>query len=304
MKSIPNGVYPTMITPYTTDNKIDFNAVEQLLNWYHQRGVAGVFAICQSSEIWFLSFEERLELLKFIMKHKPTGMTVVASGHTADDLDRQAYEANAFIDTGIDSYVFISNRFAKQDESDDVLLKNMDYVVSKLPEVGLGVYECPHTYNRQLTPYVLQKMAESGKYQFLKDTCCDPKKMKVKLDAVKGSNLKIYNANAATLLETMYMGCAGFSGIMSNFFPEFFAELCRIYDTDPERAKKIQDFVGFSSLAECQIYPTNAKYFLSLEGLDINLDGRTRNKAQLNDPAKAQIREMRETGLLLKSILL
>ena len=31
IKSIPNGVYPTMTTPYTTDNKIDYNAVEQLL---------------------------------------------------------------------------------------------------------------------------------------------------------------------------------------------------------------------------------------------------------------------------------
>ena len=30
-------------------------------------------------------------------------------------------EAKAFIETGIDAYVFISNRFAKQDESDEVL---------------------------------------------------------------------------------------------------------------------------------------------------------------------------------------
>ena len=32
MLSIPNGVYPTMITPYTPDNKLDFGAVEQLLD--------------------------------------------------------------------------------------------------------------------------------------------------------------------------------------------------------------------------------------------------------------------------------
>ena len=174
MNSIPNGVYPTMITPYTTDNKIDFNAVEQLLNWYHERNVAGVFAVCQSSEMWFLDFEERLALMKFIAEHKPKGMTVVASGHTAEDLDRQVYESNAFIDTGVDSYVFISNRFAKPDEDDDVLLKNLDYVLSKLPEYGFGVYECPYPFGRQLTPYVLKHMADSGKFQFLKDTCCNP----------------------------------------------------------------------------------------------------------------------------------
>ena len=59
IKSIPNGVYPTMLTPFTADNKIDYNAVEQLIDWYCKKGVDGIFAICQSSEIFFLSFEER-----------------------------------------------------------------------------------------------------------------------------------------------------------------------------------------------------------------------------------------------------
>ena len=97
MKEINNGVYPTMITPFTDDNKIDYNGVKELLKWYERKGVDGIFAICQSSEIFFLSFEERLELLKFIMANKPEGMSIVASGHTSDDLDVQIEEAKAFI---------------------------------------------------------------------------------------------------------------------------------------------------------------------------------------------------------------
>ena len=44
IKDIPNGVYPTMITPYTADNKIDYNAVEKLINWYDEKGVAGIYS--------------------------------------------------------------------------------------------------------------------------------------------------------------------------------------------------------------------------------------------------------------------
>lgn len=304
IKTIPNGVYPTMITPYTADNKIDYNAVEQLLHWYHERGVAGIFAICQSSEIFFLSFEERLELLDFIMKHKPADMTVVASGHTADDLDRQIYEANKFIEKNIDAYVFISNRFAKADESDDVLLKNMEYVASALPEIGLGVYECPYPYKRLLTPYVLKKMTETGKYQFLKDTSCDLKQIQAKLDACEGSQLKIYNANSATLLESLKIGCAGFSGVMANFHPELYAELVSIYKNDPAKAQKIQNFVGFFSVAECQCYPVNAKYYLSLEGLDINIDSRARNKAEFAPNRQMEIQQMFELTKLYKENIL
>lgn len=303
MPSIPNGVYPTMITPYTSDDKIDFGAVEQLLHWYHDNGINGVFAVCQSSEMWFMSFEERLELMRFIVDHKPAGMTVVASGHTAEDLDRQVYESNAFIETGIDAYVFLSNRFAKPEESDDILLKNMEYVVSRIPEIGLGIYECPYPYKRLLTPYVLKKMAETGRFQFLKDTCCDPAQIKEKLDAVRGSDLKIFNANAATLLETLNMGCAGFSGIMANFFPDLCAELCGCFRTNPERAEKLQNFIGFSSMAEGQAYPINCKYFHRLEGHDFQLHSRSQSMENFTINIRECTRQMRETGNLLRSSL-
>lgn len=293
MKMINNGVYPTMVTPFTDDNKIDYNGVKELLKWYEEKGVDGIFAICQSSEIFFLSFEERLELLKFVMANKPEGMSIVASGHTSDDLDVQIEEAKAFIETGIDAYVFISNRFAKEDESDDVLLERMEYVANALLDVQFGVYECPYPYKRVLTPYVLRKMAESGKYTFIKDTCCDLSKIKEKLDAVKGSPIKIYNANAATLLESLRMGCDGYSGVMANFHPDLYSKLIKANNEgDDEKAEFLQNLLGFFSVTECQCYPVNAKYYLTLDGLNITYNSRARSAAELTQSRRLEIEQM------------
>lgn len=293
MKKINTGVYPTMITPFTEDNKIDYNGVKELLNWYKEKGTDGIFAICQSSEIFFLSFEERLELLKFIMANKPEGMSVVASGHTSDDLDVQIEEAKAFIETGIDAYVFISNRFAKENESDDVLIKNMSYVADELPDIPLGVYECPYPYKRELSPYVLKNMAQSGKYLFIKDTCCSIPKLKEKLDAVKDSDIMIFNANAATLGESLRMGCAGYSGVMANFHPELYSELIdAIKNGESEKARFLENTVGFFSVVECQCYPVNAKYYLQLDGVNINIASRTRNASELTESRKLEIEQM------------
>ena len=300
IKQIKNGVYPTMITPYTDDNKIDFDAVERILNYYGDTGCDGVFAICQSSEIFFLSFEERLELMKFIMKHKPEGMDVVASGHTADDLDRQIYEANAFIDCGIDAYVFISNRFAKADEDKSVFLKNYEKVTSSIPEIGLGVYECPYPYKRLMTPDVLSECAKDGKLLFLKDTCCKIDDIKAKLKAVEGMNLKIFNANAATLLDSLKAGCAGYSGVMANFHPEIYSYLCKNFDKDPEKAEKISAFLGFSSLAECQCYPVNAKYHMNLMNVNMGITSRARDYRTFGESNKKEIEEMAVVERLFK----
>ncbi|MBQ7546796.1 MAG: dihydrodipicolinate synthase family protein [Clostridia bacterium] len=268
IKQIPAGVYPTMVTPFTQDNEIDYNAVEQMLHWYDGK-VDGIFAVCQSSEMFFLSFEERLALMRFIREHAPKSMAIVASGHTADSLDRQIEEAKAFIDTGIDSYVFISNRFASADESDAVFLENVDYVVNRIPEIALGIYECPVPYRRLLSPETLGALAKGGRFTFLKDTCCDADIIRSKIKAVEGTPLKIFNANSASLLQTLRDGAAGFSGVMANFHPEIYYWLCHNFDKDPEKADVVQSFLGFASLSERQIYPPNAKYYLSLEGLDI-----------------------------------
>lgn len=302
IKTIPNGVFPTMITPFTDDNKIDYNGVEKILNWYHEKGVAGVFAICQSSEIFYLSFEERLELLQFIIKNAPKGMSIVASGHTADELETQIYEANKFIEQGIDAYVFISNRFAKADEDDSVFLKNAEYVVKNIPEIALGIYECPYPYKRLLTPEVMKELIKIGPFRFLKDTCCNTEEIGKKLDAVKGTDFKIYNANAATLLDTLKIGVAGYSGVMANFHPEIYAELCNCFDTNPERAQKLQDLVGFFSVAECQQYPVNAKYYLGLEGLGITYNSRTRDASLFKKNFQLEIDQMHGITQELKKI--
>lgn len=276
IKDIPGGVYPTMITPFTEDNKIDYHAVEQMIEWYTGK-VDGIFAVCQSSEMFWLSFEERLELMRFIREHAPKGMAIVASGHTAEGLDQQIEEAKQFIDTGVDSYVFISNRFAKPEDSDEVFLENADYVVNRIPEIALGIYECPYPYRRLLSPETLGKLAKGGKFTFLKDTCCDAEVIKEKIKACEGTPLKIFNANSSSLLQTLRYGAAGFSGVMANFHPEIYYWLCHNFDKDPEKAELVQNFVGLASISERQIYPTNAKYYLSLEGLDTTLVTRNRD---------------------------
>ena len=108
MKTIANGVWPVMITPFTADNRIDYAAVEKIIEWYDKEGVTGIFAVCQSSEMFFLSKEERLQLAKFVIENTPKHIGVVVSGHVAEDVEDQIREAQAMVDMGAGAYVFIS----------------------------------------------------------------------------------------------------------------------------------------------------------------------------------------------------
>ena len=172
--------------------------------------------------------------------------------------------------------------------------------MSSIPEIGLGIYECPYPYKRLMKPETLRECALGGRLKFLKDTCCRIGEIKAKLEAVDGLGLKIYNANSATLLESLEAGCAGYSGVMGNFHPEIYSWLCKNYKTEPEKAKQVQAFLAFASLAECQMYPVNAKYHLGLCGLDIGYVARSKDASMFSESNKKEIEQMLTVETMFK----
>lgn len=290
---IANGVWPVMITPFTEDNKIDYNGVLKIIEWYDKMGVTGIFAVCQSSEMFELDAEERFELAKFVIDNTPKHIGVIASGHVAASLEDQVREAQAVIDAGVQSYVFISNQFAKEGESEDAAKERIEYLINHIDAESFGVYECPAPYKRLLSPELLKWCAETGKFSFLKDTCCDLDQLKAKCDAVKGTDLKIYNANAATLLESLKMGCAGYSGVMANFHPDLYVWLVENYEKDPVRAQEMMNFLGAASMIECQVYPVNSKYHMQLEGINITTKSRRQDDALLTGSKRLEVEQFR-----------
>ena len=288
--SIPVGVWPTMITPFTDQDRLDFDALRAMVEWYVEREVAGLFAVCQSSEMFFLSLQERVELARRCVEMAAGRVPVIASGHVSERIEDQLTELRAVAETGVTAVVLIGNRLAAEDESDDVWKRRCEEILRQLPEsVPLGVYECPYPYKRLMTPDLVRWCNGTGRFVFLKDTCCDPEQIRVKQEAVRGTSFGIYNANAATVLETLQMGVAGYSGIMANMHPELYVWLCRNWERKPELAAELQDFLGPGSAIEGPLYPRNAKYYQQLEGLPIGLH--TRRESQQLGPADQRLIE-------------
>ena len=59
-KRFPGGVWPVMLTPFTEENQVDYAALKELVEWYIKNGVDGLFAVCQSSEMFKLTLKERV----------------------------------------------------------------------------------------------------------------------------------------------------------------------------------------------------------------------------------------------------
>lgn len=292
IQPIAKGVWPTMVTPFTDSNQVDYKALEQMIEWYIGHGVAGLFAVCQSSEMFFLTLEEREAIARFVVEKVRGRVQVIASGHISDSIEDQMTELQAIAAAGVQAVVLVSNRLAQQNESEDVWKRNAETLMEAVPAIPFGIYECPYPYKRLLSPELLAWCESTGRFTFLKDTCCHTEHMGHKLGAVRGGALQIYNANTATLLETLQLGIHGYSGIMGNFHPDLYVWLTRHYTEQQEKAEKLQHFLGMSSVIESQFYPVNAKYYLSLEGLPVGLHTRSKDHRQLTYSNRREVEQL------------
>ena len=44
MSKVNAQAFPTMITPYNAEGKVDYEAVEKMVEWYWNKGCGGIFA--------------------------------------------------------------------------------------------------------------------------------------------------------------------------------------------------------------------------------------------------------------------
>ena len=289
-------ILTTMITPYKKDGSIDFGTAEKYVEWYYKNGIDGIFAVCQSSEIFYLSLEERVELNRIVYKKAKEidkNFLVVSSGHVSDSPEEQAKELNAIYESGTDALIMITNRLDINNEGDDVFIANAEKLIEKLPrDAKLGLYECPYPYKRLVTPKILDWCMKTGRFYYMKDTCCDAAMIAERAKQLKGSHFELLNANCQTLLETMRSGADGYCGIMCNFHPKLYAWLSKNYKT--ETADLVQSVIGTFGFTEVGLpYPLTAKYHMNLCGIPTENLSRNRKSEDLTEYAKSCMKQMK-----------
>ncbi len=280
--NIPDGVWPVMLTAFKEDKSIDWGGVDALTDWYIENGAAGLFAVSQSSEMYELSNEERLQLATRVIKRADGRLPVIASGTFGDSLEEMAGFIHKIADTGVRAVVVIASQLAAQDEGDDVWCAHAEKLLRLTGDIPLGIYECPAPYHRLLSPETIGWAARTGRFFFLKETSRSMQAVRDKIAAASGTPFGFFNADATGLLETLRSGGKGYSGIAANFYPDLIAWLCAHFDDSVERAARVQQIICMGDAAIHIKYPVCAKYYLQRVGLPIGTTCR-RTDAQLHE---------------------
>ncbi len=272
MENTQKGFIPVMLTPFKDNGSIDFDTLTRLTEIYLEAGAKGLFANCLSSEMFELTDEERIDVIKHVIKVAGGSVPVVATGTFGGPIDKQADFVNKVHDTGTDAVILITSLLAGENESDEVFNERVFQLLKLTGNVPVGFYECPVPYKRLISPEQLSDFVATGRVIYHKDTSLDIEQIKQKLKLTEGSSFGLYDAYMVHAVESLKAGSAGLSCIQGNYFPELIVWLCDNFDKPELQAEvnQVQQFLIDNMDVMHNVYPVVSKYFLQKRGLNIS----------------------------------
>jgi 4-hydroxy-tetrahydrodipicolinate synthase len=296
---------PVMLTPFKENGEIDFDGLTKLTELYLQAGVKGLFANCQSSEMFQLSNEERLQIVKHTLKVANGKVPVVAVGNFGTTIAEQADFIHKIYDTGVKAVIIVTSLVADENESNEVFDKRIFELFNLTGKIPLGFYECPEPSKRVLSAKQLEKFVATGRIVYHKDTCLDIEMIKDKLKATNGvDSFGLYDAYAVNAVASLEAGAAGLSCIQGNFFPELIVWLCDHFNDVNANGSvsKVQQFLTDHMEVIHYAYPIVAKYYLQKRGINISTFTRTHTETFTPEVKEKVDRLYDEYNLLNKEL--
>ena len=201
------GIYPILATTFHEDGSVDFESQASLVDYLLAAGAHGLGLFGNASEGYALMGDERMELLRSIVKQVNGRVPlVVSSGHTGTDAAvRLSQEAQ---DLGADALMVLPPYFLKTDG--DGLMFYYE-AISKAIGIPIMVQDAPLLTQVAMPPALLARMGKEIEHVRYVKVEAPPTAPKITglLSAAPGSLVLFGGLNGQFFLEEMERGARG-----------------------------------------------------------------------------------------------
>jgi 4-hydroxy-tetrahydrodipicolinate synthase len=266
--SLPKGLYTALVTPFK-EGKVDFSALEKLLDFQIKSAVQGIVVFGTTGEGATLSEEEKFEIAKFAINFVKGKVKIIAG--TGGNNTLVSAELTAKISTlNPDGFLVVSPFYNKA--TSEGLLLHFKEIAGKT-ELPIILYNVPGRTNMNISDDIIQKLHESQKNIIgLKDATGDLSRVPSVRSKV-GKDFLLLSGEDATALAFNASGGDGVISVASNVAPKLCLELQNISlsRNNLETAFEIQEKIfKISEVLFSEVNPIPVKYALYLMNFCLN----------------------------------
>ncbi|WFB55754.1 dihydrodipicolinate synthase family protein [Paenibacillus sp. BR1-192] len=268
------GVFALLLTPFHEDGSIDWPAYERYVEWQLSFEPQGLFAVCGSSEMKWLSLTERLELMKRTVKL--AGKTPVVATGNLEVPAMQEEELKQALGTGIHGVVLVPPPGMGKNQSK---LAEHFGRLADIADRPVVLYEWPLVEPYEINPAVYAGLTEQGNVIGIKDTTCTLEGITAKIQAAPDSI--VYQANTPFMLEAIRQGAKGMMAVVSAAGGRTVADFWKAASHGSSNAERLHREIVYLDALLRFGYPSSAKMLAALQGIPMGLSVRSGGFASL-----------------------
>jgi 4-hydroxy-tetrahydrodipicolinate synthase len=248
------GVYPALLTPFTSEDTIDIPLFEKNLAAQQKAGVHGVIIGGSLGEASTLRQEEKKLLVQvaksFLGNNLPVILNIAES--ITDEAVQQVKNA---LDWGADGIMLLPPmRYKADDRETAVYFKT----VAKSTSLPIMIYNNPVDYKIDFRPELFDQLLECSNVQALKESSRDVTNLTRMINRF-GDRFKILCGVDTLAMEELCLGAHGWVAGLVDAFPDETVAIWRLVQEGKlEEARQI--YRWFMPLLELDIHPKLVQY--------------------------------------------
>jgi 4-hydroxy-tetrahydrodipicolinate synthase len=233
------GSLVALVTPFDRQNRIDYPALERLIEFHVREGSNGLVIAGTTGESATLEKSEHVELIERAVEMVAGRIPVIAgtgSNSTAQTIDLSL----AVGDSGIDAYLLVVPYYNKPVQ--EGMYRHFSAIADSVSKPVM-MYNVPGRTGSDMQPETVARLAAHENIFGIKEATGDIERLK-QIQALVDDGFMFFSGDDFTVLEFLKEGGHGVVTVSGNVVPAAVARLCALAESGKhEDAKKLDDML-------------------------------------------------------------
>ena len=225
------GSLVALVTPMNPDGEIDYQSLDNLIDWHIQEGTNGIVSVGTTGESSTIDFSEHIDVISHTVKYVDKRVPVIAgtganSTSEAIDLTKEAKKV------GADCALLVTPYYNKPNQKG--LITHYTKIANSV-EIPQMLYNVTSRTACDLIPESVEILSKHQNIIGIKEALNDQTRMKelVKLTKDDGLNyFYIFSGDDGSFLDLLMLGGHGVISVAANVVPSNISNICRDFFGD------------------------------------------------------------------------
>ena len=262
-KPIFTGAGVAIITPFTSDGKVNYPALKEILEYQIANSTDCIVICGTTGESATLSHEEHTEVIKYTVD-VVAGRIPVVAGTGSNDTAYALNLSNEAEKAGVDGLLMVTPYYNKA--SQEGLIKHFTYVADRV-STPIILYNVPSRTGCEIKPETYAELSKHKNIYAAKEATGNLSSI-AKTISLCSDDFAVYSGNDDQITPIMSLGGKGVISVVSNVKPELMHDCCKAwFDGDTRKACQLQlEILPLADALFCEVNPIPVKYAMNVLG--------------------------------------